>query len=190
MFQDFNSYNQFYGVNGAFSNQGFNANNLSNGFDFRAMNGGMNNEEVIGFSQAVNLIRQSVADEREDEMFYDELIKKAQTEQEKKIISGIRDDERKHNRILRELYFGFTGQMVQMPGVQGSNDGSQMVLADGLSYKAGLEKALFGELEAVVKYRRIMGVMPSGSSYTLLMSIMTDEVRHSAMFNYLIHIAK
>lgn len=198
MFQDFNSYNQYYGMNGAFANQSLNPNNLSNGFDFRNMSGN-NNEEVISFSQAVNLIRQSVADEREDELFYEGLIRKAQTEQEKEIISGVRDDERKHNRILRELYFSFTGQMVQMsdmqpmmgmPGVQGSNEGSQKVSNDGMSYKAGLEKALFGELESVVKYRRIMGVMPSGSSYTLLMSIMTDEIRHSAMFNYLIHMAK
>ena len=50
--------------------------------------------------------------------------------------------------------------------------------------------SLLGELEAVVKYRRIMGVMPSGNSYILVMSIMTDELRHSAMYNYLIHMAK
>ena len=44
-------------------------------------------------------------------------------------------------------------------------------------YKSNLEKALFGELDAVVKYRKIMGTMPSGNSYTLIMSIMTDELR-------------
>ena len=89
MFQDFNSYNQYYGINGAFNNQGLNANNLSNGFDFRTMNSNVNNEEIITLAQGVDLIRQSVSDEREDEMFYDSLIKKARTEQEKKIITEI-----------------------------------------------------------------------------------------------------
>ena len=40
-------------------------------------------------------------------MFYDTLIKQAPTEKE--IIRSIRDDERKHNQILRDLYYNFTG---------------------------------------------------------------------------------
>lgn len=204
MFQDFNSYNQYYGINGAFNNKGLNANNLSNGFDFRTMNSNVNNEEIITLAQGVDLIRQSVSDEREDEMFYDSLIKKARTEQEKKIITEIRDDERKHNRILREVYFNLTGQMVSgmgmsdMPSMQMMSNASNMSSSlekshethEELEYKTGLEKALFGELEAVIRYRRIMSVMPSGNNYILLMSIMTDEIRHSAMYNFLIHIAK
>ena len=204
MFQDFNSYNQYYGINGAFNNQSLNANNLSNGFDFRTMNSNVNNEEIITLAQGVDLIRQSVSDEREDEMFYDSLIKKARTEQEKKIITEIRDDERKHNRILREVYFNLTGLMVSgmgmsdMPSMQMMSNASNMSSSlekshethEELEYKVGLEKALFGELEAVIRYRRIMSVMPSGNNYILLMSIMTDEIRHSAMYNFLIHIAK
>ena len=54
-----------------------------------------------------------------------------------------------------------------------------------MDYKANLEKALFGELDAVSKYRKIMGTMPSGNSYTLLMSIMTDELRHANKYNFL-----
>ena len=61
---------------------------------------------------------------------------------------------------------------------------------DRQQQKEQLEKALFGELNAVVKYRRIMGTMPSGNSYTLLMSIMTDELRHANKYNFLIHNAK
>ena len=53
-------------------------------------------------------------------------------------------------------------------------------------YREELEKALFGELDAVVKYRRIMATMPSGNNYTLLMSIMTDEMRHAFKYNFLI----
>ena len=185
MFSDLNSYTQYYGMNnGPFVNQGFNPNNLNNGFDFRTAGmTGFNSDELISFSQAVDMIRRSVGDERADEVFYDALIKMAPNDRDKEIITGIRDDERKHNRILRELYFNFTGQMIPV-------DTSNEACENNFTYKEGLEKALFGELEAVVKYIRIMGVMPSGNSYILVMSIMTDELRHSAMYNYLIHMAK
>ena len=35
-----------------------------------------------------------------------------------------------------------------------------------------------------------LGTMPSGNSYTLLMSIMTDELRHASKYNFLVHSAK
>ena len=116
-------------------------------------------------------------------MFYDTLIKQAPTEKEKSIIRSIRDDERKHNKILRQLYYNFTGQVIP-------EDTSMANMENKLSYKENLEKALFGELDAVVRYRRIMGTMPSGDSYTLIMSIMTDELRHANKYNFLIHNAK
>ena len=141
------------------------------------------NDEIITLNQAIESIRQSVADEREDEMFYDNLIKLAPTEKEKEIITSIRDDERKHNQILRELYHSFTGQMIP-------SNLSTPNIDTSLSYKEQLEKALFGELDAVVRYRRILGTMPSGRNYTLLMSIMTDELRHASKYNFLIQNAK
>lgn len=141
------------------------------------------NSEIITLNQAIELIRQSVGGEREDEMFYDILIKQAPTEKEKDIITSIRNDERKHNMILRDLYYNFTGNMIpQSPNITDVNT--------DLSYKENLEKALFGELDAVVRYRKILGTMPSGNSYTLLMSIMTDELRHASKYNFLIHNAK
>lgn len=143
----------------------------------------MYNEEIIALSQAIDLIRTSVGDEKEDELFYDNLIRQAPTEKEKEIIRSIRDDERKHNRILRELYYNFTGQVIPVSS-------SPVDVKNELNYKEQLEKALFGELNAVVKYRRIMGTMPSGNSYTLLMSIMTDELRHASKYNFLIQNSK
>ena len=140
-------------------------------------------DEIITLNKAIELIRQSVKDEKEDELFYNNLLKQAPTEKEKEIITSIRDDERKHNKILRDLYYNFTGQMI-------GTDMSMPSIDETLSYKENLEKALFGELNAVAKYRKIMGTMPSGDSYTLLMSIMTDELRHASKYNFLIHNAK
>lgn len=146
-------------------------------------NQSIESEEVITLNQAIQLIRQSIEGEKEDEMFYDALINQAPTTKEKNIIKDIRDDEKKHNQILRKLYYEFTGQMVP-------EDSAKMYNNQNGSYQSNLEKAFFGELDAVKRYRKIMGVMPSGSSYTLLMSIMTDELRHANKYNFLINALK
>jgi rubrerythrin len=138
-----------------------------------------NNEEIITLNQAIELIRKSVGNEREDEVFYDMLISQAPTDKEKEIIISIRDDERKHNQILRELYYNFTGQVIPP-------DASQVNELENINYKDALDDALFGELNAVAKYRKILGTMPSGNTYTLIMSIMTDEIRHACKYNFLI----
>ena len=166
MYSDYNMYNQYYAASNPIGNQI-----------------PINNEEIITLNQAIELIRKSVGDEKEDEMFYDTLINQAPTEKEKEIIRSIRNDERKHNQILRRLYYEFTGGLLPQ-------DNSKNVANNTMKYKANLEKALFGELGAVEKYRRIMGVMPNKNSYTLLMSIMTDELRHANKYNFLIHNAK
>ena len=119
----------------------------------------------------------------EDKMFYDTLINQAPNEKEKEMIRSIRNDARKYNQILRRLYYEFTGGLLP-------RDNSKNVANNTMKYKANLEKALFGELGAVEKYRRIMGAMPNKNSYTLLMSIMTDELRHANKYNFLIHNAK
>lgn len=169
MYSGYNMYDQFYGLN----NYNYRSSELVN----------MYNDEIITLNQAIDLIRKSVGDEREDELFYDNLIKQAPTEKEKEIIRSIRDDERKHNQILRELYYNFTGEVIP-------ENTSVANIDNKLNYKEQLEKALFGELDAVVRYRRILGTMPSGNSYTLVMSIMTDELRHANKYNFLIHNAK
>lgn len=142
-----------------------------------------NSGEIITLNQAINLIKKSVGDEKEDEMFYGILIEQAPTDKEKDIIKSIRDDERKHNQILRELYYEFTGQILPQDTLSNNSK-------NNMDYKSNLEKALFGELDAVAKYRKILGTMPSGNSYTLLMSIMTDELRHASKYNFLIQNAK
>lgn len=168
MYQEYNNYNSYYGFN---SCRDVELNNM------------MYNDEIITLNQAIDLIRQSIGDEREDELFYDNLINQAPTEKEKEIIRSIRDDEIKHNKILRNLYYNFTGQIIQ-------KDMAMPNIDTKLTYKDNLEKALFGELNAVVKYRKILGTMPSGNAYTLVMSIMTDELRHANKYNFLIQEVK
>lgn len=168
MYMDYNMYNSYYGFNN-YRNPNLNT-----------------NDEIISLTEAIDIIRQSINDEKEDELFYDLLINQAKTEQEKSIIADIRNDERKHNQILREVYYKFTGNILPPASNNNNNNNNN---TNKNTYTQNLEKALFGELNAVKKYRKILGAMPEGDIYTLIMSIMTDELIHASKYNYLIHIA-
>lgn len=122
-------------------------------------------------------IKAAVQGEREDELFYDYLISIAPTDDEKKIIASIRDDERGHNKMFRQIYRNITG--VDVP------PGTDEEFIKPISYLDGIKKALFGELDAVEKYREIRRGLPSTMYRDMLFNIITDEIKHSAKYNYL-----
>jgi rubrerythrin len=126
---------------------------------------------------SLKLIKEAVAGEREDQLFYEYLISVAPTNEEKLIIASIRDDEKKHNQLFRKIYKDFTGQDVQI------SNGEEFQKPK--SYKDGLVKALFGELAAVEKYRVIRQGLPNNFYRDILFNIITDEIKHSAKYNYL-----
>lgn len=149
-------------------------------------------EELISFNEALDLIRQSIEDEREDEIFYDSIIEIAPTDAEKDIIRGIRDDEKRHNNILRYLYYNFTGMALRETRIE-SEESNVYTRHDNNSntninnkYMRLLTEAWLGEFAAVRKYRKILGAMPDQRSRTLINSILTDELIHSNKYNYLI----
>lgn len=122
-------------------------------------------------------VKEAVQGEREDELFYDHLISVAPTREEKDIIVSIRDDERKHNRLFREMYRDFTG--MEVPA------GGEETFEKPRTYIEGIKKALFGELRAVEKYRAIRRALPMGPYRDVLFDIITDEIKHSSKYNYL-----
>ena len=71
MYPDYNMYNQYYGFR-----------------EYNYRNSEMKEEsgEIITLNQAIDLIRKSVDDEKEDEMFYGILIEQSPTDKEKDII--------------------------------------------------------------------------------------------------------
>jgi Uncharacterized conserved protein len=127
--------------------------------------------------EALMLIKNAVAGEREDEMFYDWLISTAPSNEDKQIITSIRDDERKHNKMFRQIYFELTGQML--------SQSTETNFEKPVSYIAGLQKALFGELGAVERYRRILFAMQSRKHINMITEIMSDELKHASKYNFL-----
>jgi rubrerythrin len=129
------------------------------------------------YPNALQLMLDAVQSERADELFYDYLLRNAPDDKQKGIISSIRDDERKHNKMFREIYYQLTGEDIP-PGQEVAFQGSP-------SYLAGLETSLFGELGAVEKYRQILFGLDFLPFRQMLCEIITDELKHSSKWNFL-----
>lgn len=129
--------------------------------------------------EALNLVKQAVQGEKEDELFYDYLISVAPTREEKKIIADIRDDEKKHNKMFRQIYMDFTGKNIVAEDVD---------FEKPKSYIDGIKKALFGELAAMEKYRIIRAGLPGRYYRDMVFEILTDELKHADKYNYILNI--
>lgn len=129
------------------------------------------------FPGALRLIEGAVTGEREDELFYDYLISEVPTEEAKNIITSIRDDEKKHNKMFRKIYTELTGKV--LPPTQ------DVAFEKPKSYCNGIKKALQGELGAVQRYRRILFALQNRVHINMLTEIITDELRHANLYNLL-----
>ena len=132
---------------------------------------------VYAYPRALELIVESVRSEREDELFYDYLLSVAPGQEQKEIISSIRDDERKHSKMFREIYWEVTGQEIP--------PAPDVTFEKPQNYCQGIKKALFGELAAVEKYREILFGFEFLPYRNMLTEIYTDELKHASKWNYL-----
>lgn len=143
--------------------------------EYIRMNSQMTDENKL--EQGLLWVRKAVQGDRIGESFYDYLIIQAPTTEEKKIISSIREDERRHNRILREIYEISTG--IEIPFEEEEN------FRIPKSYLEGIKKALSRELKAVENYKVIRRILPTETYKDILFEIITDELKHASKYNYL-----
>jgi rubrerythrin len=128
--------------------------------------------------RALDMIKEAVQGERNDELFYDELIKLAPSQEQAEMIESIRNDERGHNTMFRGIYKALTGH--EITGI------SNEQYTEVQSYSEGLQRALQGELSAVEKYRNIWFGLPPGIYKDTVNGIILDEVKHASKYNYLL----
>ncbi|MFZ5975449.1 MAG: ferritin family protein [Bacillota bacterium] len=128
-------------------------------------------------SAALMGIQDAVMGETEDQMFYSYLINEAPSDEDKKIIMGIRNDEMKHYKMFRQLYYELTGNTLP--------ESQDTAFEKPASYCEGLKKALLGEQNAVRKYRNILFAMKHRRHINMVTEIITDELRHLGLYNFL-----
>ena len=126
---------------------------------------------------ALKLITEALSGETEDKLFYNYLLSVAPSQEDKDIICGIRNDEMKHFKLFRQIYFELTCQMPPQP--------RQEEFKKPSSYCQGIKRAILGELAAVEKYRKILFAMQDRRHINMLTEIITDELRHASLYNLL-----
>jgi rubrerythrin len=129
------------------------------------------------YPEALKNITEALKGETEDRAFYEYLISQAPSGFDAEVITGIRNDEMRHYALFRQLYLELTGK--NLPETQGE----PFVRPE--SYCAGIRGALMGEQRAVIKYRTILFAMQDRKHINIVTSIVTDELRHLGLYNYL-----
>ncbi len=129
------------------------------------------------FMDALQIMKQALSGETEDQMFYMWLISRAPSEEERQIIASIRDEEIGHIELFRQIYFDLTG--TALPQID------EELFVEPDSYCDGLARALLSEQNAVQKHRKILYAMQSRIHINMMIDIITDEIRHGMLYNYL-----
>ncbi|HSQ89807.1 ferritin family protein, partial [Romboutsia sp.] len=125
------------------------------------------------FQNSIDLIAKSIESERKDSQFYQWLIDNIpvnelstrQANRIRKTIEGIRDDELRHNKMFKKMYYQLTGQQISPPEEE---------FIPPENFRIGIEDAMMGELEAVRKYREIMNGLPSDYYRDKVFNILSD----------------
>ncbi|WP_341479006.1 ferritin-like domain-containing protein [Heliobacterium chlorum] len=131
---------------------------------------------VYAYPEALQIIIQSVSAEKEDELFYNYLLNAAPQDQ-KEIVASIRDDELKHFKMLRQIYWEVTGQDIPQT--------TEVSFEEPKSFCEGIKKALFGELAAVERYRKALNGFEFLPYRNMITEIYTDELKHGSKWNFL-----
>jgi rubrerythrin len=139
------------------------------------------NEQIYtqqAFQQSLKMIADAVQGEKEDQIFYNYLISKAPTPEQKEIITSIRNDEIRHNQLYKQMYKALTGNdVVILP---------EEAFVPPATYKDGIKKALFGELKAMERYRIIRQGLPYRQYRDIVFEILTDEMKHATLYNFIL----
>lgn len=132
-----------------------------------------------GLQESLQIIQETVAGERNAESFYQRLLDLAPSEEDRSLISSIREEERRHIQIFREIYLAFTGREV-METVPIT------VYKEPTSYEDGLKQAIFNKWKTSQRGGNILAAMPTGYYQNLLAKVAIDNVTLVSKLNYLL----
>jgi rubrerythrin len=130
-----------------------------------------------GLQESLQIIREFVAGERNAESFYQRLLELAPSEEDRILISSIREVEREHIQIFREIYLAFTGREVTATV-------PITVYKEPKSYEDGLKQAIFNKWKTGQRGGTILAAMPTGYYQNLLAKIAIDNVTLVSKLNY------
>lgn len=137
-------------------------------------------------NQLITGVKNSVGNEKDDEIMYSAMAKMAPNDEQREIINGIKENEMVHNKIFRKIFTELTG--VVLP--ENTMDTTMATNNMNKTYPEMLKEAFNGELKAIERYRELLAYAPNMEIYSMIMYVMTDEIRHALKYNYLMMMNK
>lgn len=125
----------------------------------------------------LELIKDAIADEEQDNKFYSELSKATKDIDDKKALETISLDEKKHKEMFSDIYKKLTGNDYTPESVDNKNISPNFI--------ENITNAISEELDAVEGYRPILFALENPQLKNYLIEIITDEQNHAAKLNYM-----
>lgn len=133
--------------------------------------------------EGLELIRNSLSLEISTAEFYgwlldnipQELTKPQRQEIGERLLS-IQEDEIEHIEIFKNIYRDFTGEELKIK----TND-----FKAPINFIEGIKTGLFQEINSVKRYRDIMSKFPGSYYKDILFNVISDELLHADLFNYI-----
>lgn len=136
------------------------------------MNGIYNNPYVL------ELIMDALKDEKNAARLYERLAEAAQGDEEKELLMQLVSDERKHYKMLLEIYYTLTGERLE-----NEPEADEPTISDNLCREyARLVKE---EIEAAKGYRTMFFLFLNQELRDNFFEILTDEQHHALILSYL-----
>lgn len=127
----------------------------------------------------VEMLIEAIKDEKMDSAYYNTIAETLTDKEDKRIFHKIHNDEEKHRKIFTEIYKLITGNEPTK---------EQIAVEDKTISENMLEnfsKAIYGELNAVEFYRKILFSFLNQELRDALYEIITDEQSHSTILSYM-----
>lgn len=164
--------------NNYYKNLGYN-NCLNSPYKYNYSKINRNNKISEDLKEAIVVIKKMIENFKNDKEMYGLLVELTNNDEDIKLIKSIMEDEKRHNKILKELYFELTGNKITESRDNQFEDNM-------LNYRKNLQKSLEKELDELTKYRKVMAVMPDKNKSLALMEIITNKLKHASLYNFLI----
>lgn len=124
-----------------------------------------------------DLLMKAMKSERHDRVKYQRMIEMTNDPMVKKQIKFAHDDEIKHYKMFKQIYYKLTGKEINIPLPSNIETYSSLMEA--------VQSSIEGENEAVDLYREIFALLADKQLRDMVFEIITDEQEHAGRFIYL-----
>lgn len=138
--------------------------------------------EMYRPESVLDLLVKAMKAERHDAVKYKRMMESTKNSEYRKQINFAYEDELKHYKMFRHMYFMLTRKTINIPLPENVEKYDNLLDA--------VKSSIEGENEAVDLYRTIYAMLSNKQMRDTVFEIITDEIEHAGRFVYLFSMMK